>query len=103
MQGEAAAFDGSHKFSTENYAVARKLTERLVMNANAISAGILCPVKRQVRLHEHGVRSVQLLDITRNPDAGRDAHGVSFKHRGLIERCYNFLGQRLTSAFCTGI
>src|ERR1700688_2417624 len=102
MQGEAAAFDGGHKFSTENYAVARKLIEHLVMNASAISAGILCPVKREVRLHEHGIRSVQLLDVTRNPDAGRDVRGVSFKHRRLIERRYNFLGQRLASAFCTG-
>src|SRR5579872_899063 len=103
MQGETAAFDGSHKFSTENYAVARKLVERLVMNANAIAAGILCPVKREVRLHEHSVRSVQLLDITRNPDAGRDARGVSFKHRRLIERRDNFLCQRLAGAFRTGI
>src|ERR1700733_8419486 len=73
MQGQAAAFDGSHKFSTEDYAVARNLVERLVMSANAIAAGILCPVERKVRLHEHGVRTVQLLGIKRNPYAGRDA------------------------------
>src|ERR1700727_1455893 len=95
MQGETPAFDGSHKFSTEDYALARNLVERLVMNANAIAAGILCPVEREVRLHQHGVRSVQPLDITRNSYAGRDMRGVSVKHRRLIERRYNFLCQRL--------
>src|SRR6202171_78084 len=78
LQRKAVAFNRGYKFASENYALAGKLAERLVMKTDAIAAGIFRTVKREIGLHQQDVRSIQFLGIARNTDAGRDARGVPF-------------------------
>ena len=95
LQGEAAALDGRHQFPAEDSRVRTPLGRTPCHEHRRDCGRHLLRDERKIGLHQHRVRSVQLVGVARNADAGRDARGLSVDYGKLFERSENFLSQLL--------